>query len=347
MPTTSPHVSIVVPAYNAEATLPHVLAPLQSLPPDWEVVVADDHSSDATAEIARQFGARVVTSAGFRCDHAARNTGARAARGDVLVFLDADVVASVPTLVEAVRRHERENAGCVFAVYDRGAHLPDVVSRYKNFWIRHTTLTAPRPLRWVNTSLAVIRRAHLEQIGGLDENFSRRQGGGDLHFGTRIAKQCGAVLADDEIQVTHLKRFGLSGLARNDFLRARGWFRLALAQRGAGGVLRRPRLANVGARFSWACLATAAGTALLALGVFRPPLMVAGAAALAASAACNGDFLVAAARQRVRGWPLFVPLLWFDQLACAAGLAVELGAQLRRRATRRSGPLALPHTDHP
>jgi len=331
-------VSVIIPAYNAETTLPRVLAALRDLPRDWELIVVDDHSTDGTAEIARRHGAQVLLSHGSRCDHAARNTGAAAARGEVLAFLDADVVASVTTIAAAARMLERKRVGCVFAVYDRGAHLGDLVSRYKNFWIRHSTLRAPRPLRWINTSLAVLGREHLHAVGGFPEAFTCLHGGGDLHFGARLARGSGPILVDERVEVTHLKRFTLARLARNDFLRARGWLRLALAQRGTREVLRRPRQANVGARFSWGCMASAAGLALLGFAALEPLLLAPAAGGFVASAVLSGDFLAAAARERIRGWPLFVPLLWFDQLACAAGLATEvlsrIARPLRRRAAR-------------
>jgi len=84
--------SVIVPAYNAQDTLGSCLAALQaqSLPRDrYEVIVVDDGSTDRTADIARQYGARLLhqPNAG---PAAARNRGAQAARGEILLFTDAD-----------------------------------------------------------------------------------------------------------------------------------------------------------------------------------------------------------------------------------------------------------------
>lgn len=88
-------VSVVVPAYNAAATLGEALDSLIAQTfQDWEAVVVDDGSTDGTAEIARSYGARdprirlVVQDNGG--ESAARNTGVREARCDWLLFLDAD-----------------------------------------------------------------------------------------------------------------------------------------------------------------------------------------------------------------------------------------------------------------
>ncbi|HEV3000770.1 MAG TPA: glycosyltransferase family 2 protein [Solirubrobacteraceae bacterium] len=87
-------VSVVVPARDEERRLAGCLGPLRSEPVD-EVIVVDDESSDRTAEVARSFGASVVRGvprpAGWAGKAWALEQGLRAARGDWVVFLDADV----------------------------------------------------------------------------------------------------------------------------------------------------------------------------------------------------------------------------------------------------------------
>lgn len=83
--------SFVIPAYNEELELPSAMAAIHDVAQDrqYEIVVVDDASTDATAEIARGSGAEVV-SINRRQIAAARNAGARHARGDILFFVDAD-----------------------------------------------------------------------------------------------------------------------------------------------------------------------------------------------------------------------------------------------------------------
>lgn len=102
-------VSFVVPAWNEEALLASTLKAIstaaQPLNIPFEVVVADDASTDATPEIARERGARVV-SINRRQIAATRNAGARAAQGDLLIFVDADTLVTpevVRGAIEAVR----------------------------------------------------------------------------------------------------------------------------------------------------------------------------------------------------------------------------------------------------
>jgi glycosyltransferase involved in cell wall biosynthesis len=83
--------SFIVPAYNEELELPATIAAIGEAAQDqqYEIIVVDDASSDATAEIARDAGADVV-SINRRQIAAARNAGAHHARGDILFFVDAD-----------------------------------------------------------------------------------------------------------------------------------------------------------------------------------------------------------------------------------------------------------------
>jgi GT2 family glycosyltransferase len=84
-------ISFVVPAFNEELELPFTIAAIRTAAAhsDYEIIVVDDASTDQTAAIAREQGAQVV-SINRRQIAAARNAGARAARGDILFFVDAD-----------------------------------------------------------------------------------------------------------------------------------------------------------------------------------------------------------------------------------------------------------------
>ncbi|MDP9098530.1 MAG: glycosyltransferase [Verrucomicrobiota bacterium] len=97
--------SFIVPAYNEEHELPRALAALrdaaESSTQPYEILVVDDASNDATAEIARRSGATVVP-VHYRQIAAVRNAGARAARGDVFFFVDADTCIAPVHVTDAL-----------------------------------------------------------------------------------------------------------------------------------------------------------------------------------------------------------------------------------------------------
>jgi glycosyltransferase involved in cell wall biosynthesis len=103
----APVISIIIPAHNEEAllgaTLEALRAAIAGVDEPHEIVVVDDCSTDHTAEIARAHGARVVR-ADVHQIAAARNAGARAAAGEIFIFVDADTIVAAPILRAAVGR---------------------------------------------------------------------------------------------------------------------------------------------------------------------------------------------------------------------------------------------------
>jgi glycosyltransferase involved in cell wall biosynthesis len=109
-------VSVIVPAYNAAATLAEQLEALaaQRYDGDWELVIVDNGSTDGTADLARcyrhRFKAFTLVDGGSRRGHSApRNAGASAARGELLAYCDADDIVApgwLQAMADAARRHD-------------------------------------------------------------------------------------------------------------------------------------------------------------------------------------------------------------------------------------------------
>ena len=111
-------VSIILPAKNEADGLRKTLPGLRAVLPLAEVIVVDDGSTDATASVAAEHGATVLSSPYAMGNGAAIKRGARAASGDILVFMDADGQhdpADIPKLLERIQ------AGFDMAVGARGA----------------------------------------------------------------------------------------------------------------------------------------------------------------------------------------------------------------------------------
>ena len=117
--------SVVIPAYNEEQYLGHCLAALarQTCPADrFEVIVVDNGSTDATAEIARRYGGvRVIAEPRKGVAHA-RQAGFATARGAIIASTDADTVVP-PFWVERIMEHFRADPA-LGAVYGP-VHWPD------------------------------------------------------------------------------------------------------------------------------------------------------------------------------------------------------------------------------
>lgn len=113
--------SVVIPAKNESATIGKVVAEVRRLFVDAEIIVVDDGSKDETARLAKESGARVVGHPVSLGNGAAIKTGARNAKGDVLVFMDADGQHSareIPLLLEMLDK----GYDMIVGARDSGAH---------------------------------------------------------------------------------------------------------------------------------------------------------------------------------------------------------------------------------
>lgn len=119
-----PAYSVVIPAYNEEAYLPHTIRALRDgmdalLPCIGEIVLVDNGSTDETASLSASMGCRVVTEP-FRQIARARNTGARHALGKWIFFVDADTIVPKTTMLRAYELLASGEVGCggAYLIFD-------------------------------------------------------------------------------------------------------------------------------------------------------------------------------------------------------------------------------------
>jgi glycosyltransferase involved in cell wall biosynthesis len=161
--------SVVIPAYNEEKYLPRLLQSIEVARANYsggskliEVIVADNDSTDRTAEIAVAHGARVVR-VSKRCIAAARNGGGRAATGEILCFIDADSAVHPQTFaaIDTAMKTGRYVWGVTGADLER-----------KSFALMVTfCMFMPMVLlTGIDTGLSFCRREDFEVVGGYDES---------------------------------------------------------------------------------------------------------------------------------------------------------------------------------
>jgi glycosyltransferase involved in cell wall biosynthesis len=161
-------ISFIIPAYNEELLLGQTLRAVNdaagALGEWFEVIVADDASTDRTAAIAQQHGARVVAG-GHRQIAATRNAGARAARGELLFFVDADTTVNQAAVRAAIRamRQGAVGGGCAFRFDGR---LP-LYGRI----LAAVAVPLYRALRLASGCFLFCTRRAFDAVGGFDEGL--------------------------------------------------------------------------------------------------------------------------------------------------------------------------------
>jgi GT2 family glycosyltransferase len=183
-------VSVVIPVYNAVETLGDQLEALcrQTYRGEWEVIVADNGSTDGSREVATRFLARLpnlrILDASSRPGAAAaRNIGASVAKSDLLVFCDADDLVTEGWLtshVDALSDHD-----FVSGAMDHHALNPGVYAR----WQRSHVTSAARGLRYLpyalSSNMGVTRKA-FEEVGGFAEDLGTAAAGDDVDLSWRL-----------------------------------------------------------------------------------------------------------------------------------------------------------------
>jgi len=317
-------ISVVIPTYNGEATLrPCLEAAFRSDYSDYEVIVVDDCSTDATPLIAAEFPCRVVCHDVNRGAAVAKNTGAAAADGDVVFFIDSDILIGPDTLSLIAEDLQGPLVDALVGLLDKEMPYPEFASQFKNLWMHYTYARLPEYVGVFYTSAAAARKRVFDSLGGFDEHYAGASITEDIELGMRLLTAGYRVRLDKRLTVVHLKRYTLSGLIRTDIARSAGLTK----------TLIRNKLERTGTRYyasvPWFFTASVPFVALLALGlllvpVFPGPAGIASALALAAVWGLNAPFLAFLGRARGAKFLLqsllFLPVnLWVSGIGALKG----------------------------
>jgi GT2 family glycosyltransferase len=233
-------VSVIIPAYNAEATLSECLNALRAaMRPQDELIVFDDGSTDSSANIAEAAGARIVSNSGFpRGPGHGRNMAAKSATKPYLLFIDADVITHVDTIDKLVDEVQKTAAIAAFGSYDdhpRSKRVPALYANLRHHFVHQRGLREATTF-W--TGIGLIRADVFNDFGGYDEMLFTHPSIEDVELGMRLINAGKRIRLVPEAQGTHWKEWTLWRVWHTDVVRrALPWCRLI-----ADGQLAEPDL---------------------------------------------------------------------------------------------------------
>ena len=225
--------SIVMALYQARHWLPRVLPPLleaQARGEVLEVLVVDDGSTDGGPEYCREQGARVLSSGGRLGPGGARNVGVEAARGDIVLFVDSDVIMR-PDVPAIVKDAFARDPGCVavFGSYDDEPGDDGVVSQYLNLRHHYIHHRGNEEASTFWAGCGAVDREAMRAVGGFDAEGYPYPSIEDIELGYRLIRRGGRILLRKDMLCTHLKRWTLRNMVFTDVVRrAIPWTRLML-----------------------------------------------------------------------------------------------------------------------
>ena len=222
--------SVIIPVYNDAGNLAQALLALRaSNLSGFELIVADDGSTDDSALVARSFGATLVSTGGRQGPAHARNLAASVAQGDVLVFFDADVCVHRNTLEKIAAAFEDDpKLDALIGSYDDSPKSPDFLSQYKNLMHCYVHQGGQKTASTFWSGCGAIRREVFAHHSGFSEDYAR-PAIEDIELGYRLLEHGHKVLLDASLQVKHLKRWSFWKLLKTDILdRGIPWTELIL-----------------------------------------------------------------------------------------------------------------------
>jgi GT2 family glycosyltransferase len=336
----TPYLSVIVPVRDGGDAFSRCLAALgPTLGADAELIVVDDGSRDDSAARARAAGARVLCTSGALGPGAARNLGARSARGEWLLFTDADCEAGPDTVAVAARAARSGEADAVFGSYDDAPAAPGLVARYKNLYHRYVHQSAGATARSFWAGCGAVRRDAFLAVGGFDERRYPRPSIEDIELGYRLSDAGYRIRFRPDLTVKHLKAWTLRGLVRTDVVdRGVPWTELMLRR---GGM---PNELNVRWRERFSVVAAWLLLGLLAVAPWRPAALLPAAAAGAWLTVAHVDLYRFLARRGGLPFALAaVPLHWLYLAYCGVAFLWGAARHVRSRsAPRRGGTLSRP-----
>nr|WP_255455341.1 glycosyltransferase [Salipiger sp. PrR002] len=229
-------ITVVMPAYNAAELMADVLTPLLQMHEAGEIdqiLVIDDRSTDTTAARARELGAEVIIAERNGGPGAARNLAARHADGEILWFVDSDVIADPagPALIR--KAFTSPDVVAVFGSYDDAPRGTSWISQYKNLVHRYYHQRAPSEASTFWAGCGAVRKSAFLEIGGFDVETFTQPSIEDIDLGYRLRHNGGRILLLPDLLGKHLKVWTFSSVLRTDiFMRALPWSRLLITREG-------------------------------------------------------------------------------------------------------------------
>lgn len=232
--------SVIVPVYNGGQTLKMCLGGIfASNYKDFEVIIVDDSSNDNSVEIAKLFPCRILQTGRNLGPGRARNLGAERSRGEILVFVDSDVVIKKETFDIILNSFKRDpGIDAVIGYFSLEHPHRNFFSQYKNVYMNFIFSGLPAYIDFLFTALCAIKKASYLEF------CADRSKAEDTALGQRFKMSGKKIYLPQELQAVHLKKYSFISFIKNDFMIPYHWAKLFLRYRGLNDIFRKKRFAH-------------------------------------------------------------------------------------------------------
>lgn len=228
-------ISIIIPNHNGGATIGECLkAAFESDYENFEVVVVDDASSDDSVEIINNYPAKLIELKEHAGVSVARNTGARNASDNVLLFIDADCLLEKDALA-LVGESISDKGPVIGGTYTKIPYdSENFFSIFQSIFINYNETRVPEP-DYIAAHCLAIKRSVFEEAGGFIEDSYMGVAAGveDVELSHRLRRAGHSLKMNPDILVKHIFNFNFSKSMKNAFKKSRVWTMYSLNNRDA------------------------------------------------------------------------------------------------------------------
>ncbi len=260
------NLSVVIPVFNGGEAFRECVERLNSTyPRPYEVIVVVDGVSDDSWQVAKDGGMKVIQLPVQRGPAVARNVGAKYASGDIIVFIDADVGIEPDFFAQIQAQFQASpTMTALIGSYDDKPGKGNFLSQYRNLFHHYVHQSSKEnTFTFWGACSAIFRDAFLS-VDGFDETYFKPCIE-DIELGYRLKKKGYSIRLCKEIQVKHLKHWGMTSMLKTDFFqRALPWTQLLMQE----GQISNDLNLSLSSRLSVVCLY--GGLASLVLVAWNP-----------------------------------------------------------------------------
>jgi len=215
-----PLTSIIVPVYNGEKVISECIESLlnQDYPKNkYEIIIVDNNSKDKTSEIIKKYPVRYLLEDKIQGPSAARNAGAREAKGEILAFFDSDQIADKSWLKNLLQGWEDKKFGAFggknIAFVSKNNLIGDYWNQEENS--KQEVVSKDNPYLKIGTGNAAYRKDVFKKLEGFDNTFLSLE---DFDICIRMQKQLHlAVKYNYDAVMYHKERLTIKSLLKREF----------------------------------------------------------------------------------------------------------------------------------
>ena len=211
-------IAVIIPVYNSSQTLKECLdAVFSNKFEKFEVIVISDNSEDNSIDIAKNYNCKIIELKQNKGPAFARNTGANSASGDILLFVDADVIVKEDILMHVNKAFNNKEVNVVQGIYSHEPNYKNIITQYQqSFFCYYTWHEQYRYTNTLTSMCFAVRKNTFLKLKGFNTNIKKATAE-DEEFGYKLINDGNKILISRDLNVEHWVNHTIGKFIKRNF----------------------------------------------------------------------------------------------------------------------------------